>query len=44
MKKAILITGSDGLIGSESAYFFNKLGYKLVKQIEDYYYSNFEEN
>ena len=22
----------------------NKLGYKLVKQIEDYYYSNFEKN
>ncbi len=30
MKKAVLITGSDGLIGSESAYFFNKLGYKII--------------
>ena len=25
-------------------FMMNKLGYKLVKQIEDYYYSNFEEN
>ena len=30
MKKAVLITGSDGLIGSESAYFFSKLDYKII--------------
>ena len=25
-----LITGSCGLVGSESAYFFNKKGFKII--------------
>lgn len=29
-KKYILITGSDGLIGSESALLFSKLGYSII--------------
>ena len=28
--KCVLITGSDGLVGSESAYYFSDLGYKIV--------------
>ena len=26
----IMITGSDGLVGSESSYFFSSLGYKII--------------
>ena len=29
-KKYILITGSDGLVGSESALFFSKLGFSVI--------------
>tara|TARA_B100001564_G_C20661363_1_gene681687 strand:- start:834 stop:1922 length:1089 start_codon:yes stop_codon:yes gene_type:complete len=28
--KCVLITGSDGLVGSESAYYFSNLGYKII--------------
>ena len=28
--KCVLITGSDGLVGSESAYYFSDLGYKIL--------------
>ena len=29
-KKYVLITGSDGLVGSESVLFFSKLGYSII--------------
>ena len=29
-KKYVLITGSDGLVGSESAIFFSNIGYSII--------------
>ena len=28
--KTVIITGSTGLVGSESAYFFHKKGYRVI--------------
>ena len=28
--KTVIITGSTGLVGSESAYFFHKKGYRII--------------